>query len=99
MISNSSREDLWSSPSTPVTLGSSPPAKEDLGMSPSDSWTLRPLVFSQGVLGTSSSAQEVRKPSLASRWKTESLPYAQNDLGLRFLSLESEGNSQFSKGN
>ncbi|XP_038168257.2 mucin-17-like [Arvicola amphibius] len=95
VLSNSSRGDLGSSSSTPVTLGSSPPAKVDLGMSPSVSWTLRPPVSSQGVLGTSTSAQEV---SSASQGKTEPMPYAQDDMGLGSLSLGTEGNSQFSKG-
>ncbi|XP_041910283.1 mucin-12-like [Arvicola amphibius] len=98
VLSSSSRGDLGSSSSTPVTLGSSPPANVDLGMSPSVSWTLRPPVSAQHVLGTSTSAQKVRKPSLNSQGRTEPLPYAQDDLGLKSLSLGTEGNSQFSKG-
>ena len=97
VLSNSSRGDLGSSSSTPVTLGSSPPAKVDLGRSPSVSCTLTPPVSAQGVQGTSTSAQEVRKPSLDSRGRTEPLPSAQDDLGLRSLSLGTEANSQFSK--
>ncbi|KAM7338369.1 hypothetical protein ACRRTK_001853 [Alexandromys fortis] len=97
VLSNSSRGDLGSSSSTPVTLGSSPPAKVDLGKSPSVSWTLTPPVSAQGVQGTSTSAQEVRKPSLDSQGRPEPLPYAQDDLGLGSLSLGTEGNSQFSK--
>ncbi|KAM7315957.1 hypothetical protein ACRRTK_025027 [Alexandromys fortis] len=97
VLSNSSRGDLGPSSSTPVTLGSSPPAKVDLGKSPSVWWTLTHPFSAQGFQGTSTSAQEVRKPSLDSQGRTEPLPNSQDDLGLGSLSLGTEGNSQFSK--
>lgn len=95
--SNSSKGHLGDSPSTPVTLGSSPSAQVDLGVSLPVSRSLRTPVSYQGVLGTLTCTQGAMKLSSDRQGKTEPLPYAQDNLGLGFPSLGTQGPSQFSQ--
>ena len=66
-------------------------------MSPTVSWTLRPLLSARGILGTLTPAQGAMKLSSNIQLNTEPLAYAQDNLQWRSSSQESQGPLQFAQ--